>query len=321
MKNLAPIILFVYNRLDHTTKTVEALKKNPLAKDSTLYIFSDGAKNEAASTKVNSVREYIKSIDGFKEIIIREQERNLGLAASVISGVTEVVNRYGKIIVLEDDIITAPSFLEYMNSALDMYEDEDSVATIYGYLPRIEKKLPETFFLKGSGCWGWATWKRAWAIFNPDGKQLLKEIYDKKLAKRFDFDNSFYNVRMLKEYIYGENQSWAIRWNASILVADKYSLNPGRSLTKNIGNDSSGTHDSGYILGYDVETTDRPIVLTKEAVEESKDIYKAFVKFYRKYLPMPWTNVIELIKAIIRWMLPYGLVRFYFLQKKRKLLK
>ena len=168
---LAPIALFCYRRLDVLTQTVEALKNNILAKDSELIIFSDGYKNEDDKVGVENVREYLKTIDGFKSVKISEALQNKGLANSIIEGVTNVVDEYGKIIVVEDDILTSPYFLNYMNDALEMYENDDNVASISGYTYPI-KTNEQSFFIKGANCWGWATWKRSWDLFNPNGKEL-----------------------------------------------------------------------------------------------------------------------------------------------------
>ena len=137
---LAPIVLFVYNRPWHTAQTLEALKKNYLALNSDLFIFSDGPKNEQAKEKVFEVRKLLKTVTGFKKITIIEKETNIGLANSVINGVTEIINEYRKIIVIEDDIITAPYFLKYMNNALDLYETENKFMQIPVYVP-IKLKL------------------------------------------------------------------------------------------------------------------------------------------------------------------------------------
>ena len=181
--SLAPIALFVYNRLEHLEKTINALQNNILALDSELYIFSDGAKDEKSSEQVNKIRKYIKTISEFKKIIVIEREKNLGLANSIISGVTEVINKYGKIIVLEDDMVTSRYFLKYMNEALEYYENEDRVISIHGYIYPVKKELPNTFFMKGADCWGWATWKRGWDLFEHDGKKLLQELEMNYLLK------------------------------------------------------------------------------------------------------------------------------------------
>jgi len=239
--HLAPIVLFVYNRPWHTQQTVEALQKNELAKESELFIYSDAAKNEDAEAKVNEVREYIKNIDGFKKVTIVEREKNWGLANSIIDGVTKIVNQYGKIIVLEDDLVTSPYFLKFMNEALEIYKDEEKVASIHGYIYPIDG-LPETFFIKGADCWGWATWKDRWDIFERDGQKLLSELQLKKLEREADFNGSYAFTQMLKDQIDGKNNSWAIRWYMSAFLKDMLTLYPGQSHVQNIGFDTEGTH-------------------------------------------------------------------------------
>ena len=176
-------MLFVYNRLNCTKRTLEALQKNELASKSELFIYSDAAKNKNDMKKVAKVREYIKNIDGFKKVFIRRKKANTGLAHSIINGVTKVVNKYGKIIVLEDDLVTSRYFLRYMNDALEAYKNEPRVASIHGYIYPINN-LPETFFIKGADCWGWATWNNKWSMFERDGKKLLDKVKKKILKEK-----------------------------------------------------------------------------------------------------------------------------------------
>lgn len=239
---LAPIALFVYKRPYHLKITYDALVKNYLSEESELFIFSDGPKSEKDELSVNEIRKFIKELRGFKKINLVERETNLGLSKSIISGVTELVNKYGKIIVLEDDIVTSPFFLMYMNDALTFYNNTDEVISIHGYMYPINAILPETFFLRGADCWGWATWKRAWNLFEPDGKKLLKELEQQNLLNEFDWGGSLNNVRMLKNFIKGKNDSWAIRWHASAFLNNMLTLYPGKSLVNNIGADGSGTN-------------------------------------------------------------------------------
>jgi len=253
---LAPIILFVYNRPYHTGRTIDALKNNILASQSELIIYSDGPKNEIVKGDVDAVRTIVKSITGFKSISIVEREQNYGLANSVIHGVTETIAKYGRAIVLEDDLETTPYFLQYMNDGLNLYENEPQVASIHGYIYPIEN-LDESFFIKGADCWGWATWKRAWDLFEGDGQKLFNELRNEKLLREFDFDGSYPYSEMLKEQIEGKNSSWAVRWYASMFLQNMLTLYPGKSFVKNIGNDDSGSHsvsDTSYepflITGY-----------------------------------------------------------------------
>lgn len=277
----SPITLFVYDRYEHTKKTVQALQNNYLAENSDLIIFSDAAKVPEKEKKVEIVREYIKSIKGFKSIAVNYRLSNYGVANSIISGVTEVVNKYGRIIVLEDDMVTSRYFLSYMNDALDRYAMEDRVISIHGYSYPVRKKLPEAYFLPGADCWGWATWKRGWELFNEDGKGLLQELQKRQLVKQFDFNGSHKYSKMLKDQIDGNNDSWAIRWYASAFLEKKLTLYPGRSLVHNIGNDSSGTHCGCNSIN-DAELSQTPIDLNGIEIIESKTAYYAFVEFFRK---------------------------------------
>lgn len=296
---LAPIVLFTYNRLQHTKQTVEALQRNELAKESYLFVFSDGAKNDSDAQKVEEVRKYLKTINGFKNVTVIEREKNWGLANNIIDGVTQIVNKYGKIIVLEDDLVTSPGFLKYMNEALDMYADEERVASIHGwsYPLKNREKLPETFFIRETGCWGWATWARAWKYFEPDGKKLLDELKRRRLTKEFDFGGAYPYTRMLKDQIRGKNNSWAIRWYASAFLRDMLTLYPRDSLVRNIGLDSSGTH-CGTTDVFTSQLVDS-VPINKKVVSECLVARKEIEKFYRDvYFGMSKDALFNFIKRI-----------------------
>jgi len=280
---LAPIILFVYNRPVHTRRTIEALAKNVLADQSDLIIYGDGPKNDAAKKGVEEVRLIIKNITGFKSISIVERDQNFGLAKSVITGVTETMGKYGKAIVLEDDLETTPHFLQYMNDGLNLYENDLQVASIHGYIYPIEH-LDENFFIKGADCWGWATWERAWDLFEEDGQKLYNELKNRKLLKEFDFNGSYAYSVMLKEQIAGKNSSWAVRWYASMFLQQMLTLYPSKSFVRNIGNDNSGSHsvtDDSYepflVASYDG--------LNKIEIAESHRCKELMSEFFRSIKP------------------------------------
>jgi hypothetical protein len=239
---LAPIALFTYNRPEHTRRTVEALVRNQFAAESDLIVFSDGPKSLGDAESVEAVRQFLESIHGFKSVQIIRQPHNLGLARSIISGVTQVCGTHGRVIVLEDDMLTSPWFLRFMNEGLTTYENDPDVISIHGYIYPVQTALPETFFLRGADCWGWATWDRAWKYFNPDGADLLCQLEQCGLTHSFDLDDSYGYTAMLRDQIAGKNNSWAIRWHASAFLLGKLTLYPGRSLVQNIGLDNSGTH-------------------------------------------------------------------------------
>ena len=216
----APILLFTYNRLQHTQRCLEALLKNTLAADSELFVYADAAKDEAGKEAVEEVRRYIHSLQGFRTITIIERDENWGLARNIIDGVTTQSKKYGKVIVLEDDLVVAPYFLQFMNDALEIYKDEPKVGHIQACDFTQDASLPDTFLIKWTGSWGWATWERAWKHFNPNGKELLHELEARKLSYTFDFNGKYGFTRMLRRQIAGKNNSWAIRWKASLFIKD-----------------------------------------------------------------------------------------------------
>jgi hypothetical protein len=277
---LAPIALFVYNRPGHTRQTVEALLANTAANQTLLHVFSDAPKNEAASSAVAEVRSYIRSIAAFKSVTIVERERNFGLARSIIDGVTSLCEKYGRVIVMEDDLVTSPYFLQFMNEGLDLYERDERVISIHGYVYPVMEALPETFFLRGADCWGWATWKRGWDLFEPDGQLLLRELNAHNLTHRFDFDGAHPYVRMLKNQIKGKNSSWAIRWHASAFLKNKLTLYPGRSLVCNIGTDNSGAHCSTTTV-FASEMAELPIAIEPISVEENEFARQQIITFHK----------------------------------------
>jgi hypothetical protein len=240
--SLAPIVLFVYNRPWHTQKTVESLQKNELSEQSDLIVYSDAAKNDEAIKSVEEVRSYIKSVDGFKKITIIEREKNWGLADSIIDGVTNIVNKYGKIIVLEDDIVTSPVFLQFMNQSLDFYEQEKKVWHISGWNYPIETEyLSDVFMWRIMNCWGWATWANRWQYFEKKPEGLI-ENWTTKEKHQFDLDGSglFWN-QVLANHT-GKINTWAIFWYATIFQRNGLCLNPAVSFVDNIGHDGTGVH-------------------------------------------------------------------------------
>lgn len=272
---LAPIVLFCYRRLGVLQQTFEALKNNELASQSNLIIFSDGYKNDEDKKGVEDVRQYIKTMSGFKGIKVIESPYNKGLAHSIINGVTKVVNEYGKIIVVEDDILTSPYFLNYMNDALNMYEKADEVACISAYTYPI-KTEKQSFFIKGADCWGWATWKRGWELFEFNGQKLLDELNQKKLGYEFDFSGAYPYMQMLKDQVDGKNNSWAIRWYASCFLKNKLCLYLGKPVAKNIGFGVEGsTHCKDSVM-LDESICTQKFTLKKIKVEENNDIRTLF---------------------------------------------
>lgn len=305
---LAPIILFCYNRPGHTRLTLESLKKNRLAEQSLLYIFVDGPKPGATAQQLQAidlVKTVIRQEQWCAEVIISESSVNQGLAKSLVGGVSEVVERHGKAIVLEDDLVTDHYFLDFMNQALHVYEQDEEVACISGYIYPTKETLPPNFFLKGADCWGWATWKRAWSLYQADGNLLLQEIKQRGAEREFDFDNSYPYVQMLKDQISGKNDSWAIRWYASAFLHNKLCLYPGHSLIQNIGNDGSGTH-AGTTNQFNSSLKNQPLLVQPILPEEDEEAKQKVIRFFKSLRSAPQKQG-SLLSRLYQTLLPYRL--------------
>lgn len=277
---MAPVALFAYRRPDHLRVTVESLRANPEAPATPLVVFCDGPRADKHAGAVALVRDYARRITGFASVSVVEREYNFGLARNIIDGVTRMTRSYRRVIVVEDDLLLSPHFLRYMNDGLETYADDDEVASLHGYCFPVGRPLPETFFLRGADCWGWATWIRAWSGFRADGAALLKELEERGLTREFDLDDAFPFTRMLRDQAAGRNDSWAVRWHASCFLAGRLTLYPGRSLVHNIGNDASGTH-GGATAAYDQIPTSAAVQVERLALQPSAVGRAAFVEYCR----------------------------------------
>jgi hypothetical protein len=278
----APIVLFAYKRPRHTLATLTALSRNIMASRSPLIVIIDGPKTASELTDIEAVRRVVRNAAGFASVEIVERQENYGLARSIIEGVGAVLRTHGRAVVVEDDIVTSPHFLCYMNDALTMYANDTLVASIHAYTYPVSASLPDTFFLRGADCWGWATWERAWRHMQQDGRALLEQITARGLRREFDANGARSLVRMLQQQIEGRNDSWAVRWHASAFLAGMVTLYPGRSLVQNIGLDSSGTHcrETGrfavHLDEYHVKVERLPAVENRRAAE-------AFEHYFRQH--------------------------------------
>jgi hypothetical protein len=277
----APVLLCVYNRSKHAQRTLTALQGNYLARDSELFIFSDGPRDKKDEKEISNVRSLIKAVSGFKSVTIVERERNLGLSQSIISGVTEVIREYGRVIVLEDDLVTSPYFLKFMNDSLSVYQNESRLASICGYMYPLKKRCADTLFLRVADCWGWATWKREWDLFVSDGCRLYDALKAKGLFRKFNLDGAYNYAKMLKEQIQNKNDSWAVRWYASVFLNNKLSLYPRKSLIMNIGFDYSGRH-RGCVDYFKTELLNEELRVRREAVFEDERAVKEIGSFLRR---------------------------------------
>lgn len=287
MKTLAPIALFVYNRPAHTRRTLEALTVNPEARESTLHLFCDGPKPSASLADLQAiaeVRRVVRESPWCGRIEIHESSINLGLAKSIVQGVTTLVKKHGRIIVLEDDIRVTTGFLRYMNVALDIYENSLRVMQVSAYAyPTSRTSQNSTYFLKAMSCWGWATWARAWQTYDDDAHALLS-FWTANAARStgFNLDGSGDYLDQLQANVDGRKSTWAVKWFASWMKHDGLCLYPTKSLAQNEGHDNSGTNCSECTC-YAGPTIDS-LEITRQRDVEDRAIRKSLIQYYRKHL-------------------------------------
>jgi hypothetical protein len=244
--NPAPIALFAYNRPVHLQRTIAALQRSALAKESELWMFCDASKKPVHEGEVRKVREIAHAVGGFRAVEVVERTSNLGLARSIEDGVGRLCADYGRAIVVEDDIVVAPGFLDFLNRALDRYAEVSRVMQISGYMfPGDYADRGDAVFLPLISCWGWATWKRAWDRYDPTGAGAAALRQDAAMRRRFNLDGAYDYYGMLERQLAGALDSWGVRWLLSVFLADGVVLYPSASLVENIGADGTGTHGVG----------------------------------------------------------------------------
>ena len=244
----APIILFAFNRLDAIKRTVESLLMNSEAADSELFVFVDGAREHVATDKekVTAVQEYVKTIQGFKQITYTFAERNNGLGASVIAGVSQIIHKFGKCIVVEDDLYCSKNFLSFMNQGLDIYSTNKEVFSVCGYTNKVTRPKGynyDSYSCVRSSSWGWGTWLDRWESVDWN---LANWDDCEKRAKGFNRWGGSDCFGMLRDWHIGRNHSWAIRFCYSQFVQNKVSIFPIVSKVANEGFDGEGTNCKGW---------------------------------------------------------------------------
>lgn len=304
--NYAPIIIFVYNRADHFTQTYNALASCKEAKDSDLFIFSDGAKNEAGKEKVNEVRAAvaaIKDANNFKSVTVTESMVNKGLAAAVISGVTEVLNKYGKAIIVEDDCKVSPFFLNYINNALDYYNSNKKIGAVAGYTPMLnlpDDYKPDVFAAYRSCSCTWATWKDRWQNIDWELKEI-KDFYNSpKLIKKLNSNGSDRFIRLYRQ-TKGNGSSWSVRFGAHLVKNGLLTVYPRYSYITNIGCDESGVHsksDDAEKMRVDLSKAIENPVLTD--VEIDSRIQKILKKHYSYGFVSEMKKLIATVLIVIK---------------------
>jgi hypothetical protein len=284
------ISVFAFNRSDHLKKTLDALLENDSCRQFPIHIHIDGPRNDSDLKNIESVSlvaENFKLRNPNAQVF--KKETNFGLKKSIFEGVSKGFEVCEQQIILEDDIVTSPHFLDYICSALEFYQSNQSVYCISGYTVPHKVPLSSTFFLKGADCWGWATWKDRWSGLELNPQGYLDQIVSSGLAHEFDFESTYPYTKMLEDAACGKNQSWAISWYAYAFLQNGHCLYPGTSLIQNIGNDSSGTH------AMNTDYFDTPIDLEfnsftfSKNVESSELAREQFRRFF-KYLGSSFTS-------------------------------
>lgn len=300
-----PVALFAYKRPLHLRQVVDSLRANPEAVDTELFIFCDAAARPKDQPAVADVRKYARSVDGFKRVMVIERESNYGLSRSITEGVDQLCREYGRATVVEDDVLVSPYFLSWVNAALDKYENDERVLSVGCYIYPTQMKLPETFFLSIPDCWGWAIWARSWRKYQTNGIALLQALRERNLEYRFDFEGAYPYTEMLRAQTQGKNDSWAVRWSASMLLAGGLTVYPGRSMTRNIGFDGTGTH-CGESDAYLTELAERSPMIVDIPVVESEIGRAAWREFFLKSL-QPQANarighrIVSRLKRLVGW--------------------
>ena len=280
----APIALFTYNRPWHTRQTVEALQRNDLAADGELIIYSDGPRTESDRKQVEEVRRYLNSITGFRRVTVVERSRNLGLAASVMDGVTETVNRFGRVVVLEDDLVVSAHFLDYMNTALTLFQDDTRVMQISGHMFRVDfsEGIADSFFLPYTMTVGWGTWRRAWDVFDPGMKGVSLLERDRRARHAFDMEGTYPYYEMIIDQRTGKIDSWGIQWYLSVFSSRGIVLHPKYSLVRHIGFDEGATHAKQDTEIYADTVSDLPVRGYPPMIGIDPHAKEEYVRFFRK---------------------------------------
>ena len=279
----APVALFVYNRYDLLPNVLESLERNKYVEESELYIFSDGPKNEIDCERVEKVRNIIRSFSktsSFKNVFIKEKPVNTGLAESIIHGVSELMDKYGKIIVVEDDLILSRDFLRFMNDSLLFYENNKRVWSIGGCtygLSALEKYRYDVYACWRGESWGWASWKDRW-----DKVKWYEKKYSNiknNIINWFRFCRGGSDLpRSLYYTEKGKDDSWAVRWCFEESMEDAYTILPRRSLVYNMGL-INGTHRNNSENPFNIEITDE-FEYVLENVEPDKGIMEEFREYF-----------------------------------------
>lgn len=284
-----PIALFTYNRAEHTARVLNSLTNCARLDECSLHIYCDAPKQEEHAAGVEASRQVVREHAAKFDATVIERDTNLGLARSIVDGVTDLCNRYGRAIVLEDDLVLSPSFIDYMLQALDRYADEENVYQISGYMfPISQPKGADAFFLPLITTWGWAIWQRAWRIFDWDASDALEQLKDPSMRRSFDLQNSYPYSVMLENQLKGISQSWGILFWWQVFKVRGLALHPRHSLVWNGGFDNTGTNcgDQGWSIEYGADTVSRTTSKgafdLPEKVAANQDAFDNICNFLKK---------------------------------------
>ena len=304
----APVVLFAYNRPETLRKTLEALAANDLAEKTELFVYCDGPKANADETAIGKIQE-VRSVAREKQwcgkVNIVEAERNKGLATSIIEGVTKIVNQYSKIIVVEDDAVVSKFFLRFMNEALETYKDDHKVQSIgsWNYFCKPEL-LDGNFFYRFPDSIAWATFDRAWKLFESDGEAAMKKIEDAGKLERFNGELGYpYFSNMLKLQSEGKISSWAIRWTATAIINDMLSFFPQQTLSVHIGFGDDATHEKTTDYNADLILASQPVAVKRIEITEHPTAIAEWRKFVKQNF-VPEITLTVRIKKMIRSVIP-----------------
>lgn len=275
------IVVFAYNRPMHLERCLASLDACVGSEGYRVRVYCDGPRSEQDEHMCDRVRTVARTLRRFRAIDVVERATNLGLSGSVIKGVGECLGEREQVIVVEDDLVVSPQFIEFMSRGLELYQDDERVASVHGYVYPVEDDLPDSFFLRGADCWGWGTWRRAWERFCPVGQILLEGLKAERLERVFDLDGGLDYTRMLRDQIAGRNDSWAVRWHASAFLAGMFTLYPGRSLVRNTGFDGTGTHSGRNGDDWNAPWSDLPMP-ERIAIEEDPAARSAIIAWLRR---------------------------------------
>jgi len=255
MNTYAPVVVFSYRRPDHLRRTLDSLMQCQGFYDSRIIVYGDGPKSAGESEAVLATREVARSMLGDRAEY-HFSNVHLGLSSSVITGVSDAVDRFGRVIVVEDDLVLNPYFLTFINLGLDRFEHNDRVFQVSGYMVGVPelKDFFSALFLPFTVSWGWGTWRRAWERFDPLAKGWERLFTDRYMRRRFNLDGTYDYATMLERQMQGLRDSWAIRWYWSVFRNEGVVLFPPRSLVDNTGFDGSGSHGRGMLRRFSTPT-------------------------------------------------------------------